>query len=209
MTLTTQTGIEAAENVQTDLGVKTGNVRLPNGQVISEDAQLLFDKSICAKPLGTPAQEQIRIKNSSYQYRWVNRGTDVASPLYAKRKAQGWTLATLSDAEPMSVEITADSGEIRMFDVVLMKIPIEKYQAAMKYNMMQALRLQRDKRFLTGVDGEAPPSTDVFSDDKAVVHAASELDKSDGTGKYIKTFEVSESELDAKMGKDTIKQGRK
>lgn len=205
MALTTQTGIDATEkNIYQDFRPGSNKV-LPNGQVLSEDAQILMDKSIVAKPLGVPAAEQIRIKNNSFRYRWVNR-SGASGSWFMRQKAVGWQLATMEDVDPMSVELTNDNGEIRMFDTVLMKIPVERYQAAMKYNTLKALNLQRDKRFLTSKDGETP-STSVFSDEAVVSHSASEIDKSDGAGKYIKTFEPTEAELNAKMG--TEKTGRK
>lgn len=205
MTMTIQTGLDATEkNVHQDIRIG-GNKVLPNGQVLSEDAQILMDKSIVAKPLGTPTAEQIKIRNSSFRYRWVNRDGG-GGILYARAKAKGFTLATADDAEPLSVEITNDNGEIRMFDVILMKIPVEKYQQAMKHQMLSALRLQKSKQFITGENGELP-STSVFSDERVETHKAGEIDRSDGSGKYIKTFEPTEAELNAKMGPE--KSGRK
>jgi hypothetical protein len=199
MTLTTQTGISATETIHTD--VRPGNVRLPNGQIVSEELSILLDKSIVAKPLGIPAQEQIRIKNHAYRYRWVNRLGQGGS-WYMRMKMAGWQNATLDDADPMSVELTTDNGEIRMFDTILMKIPLEKWQGAIKYNTQRALQLQRDKRYIAN---EKMPSQDVMSDEiaqVASVSAAAEADNRSAGGQYIKSFTPTEEELDAKMGKD-------
>jgi hypothetical protein len=208
MTMTNQTGISATETVRTDIRIG-GNIRLPNGQLLSEDAQILLDKSIVAKPLGIAPNEAIEIKNTSYRYRWVNRfGQNGA--MFAKRKSQGFTLATTADVQPKSVEITNDNGEIRLGDLVMMKIPVERYQQAMKANMERALILQRDKRtlskYLTNEAGEMP-STNVFSDDKVVSHNAASETKVSGPGKYVTNFVPTDAELDAKMGPE--KSGRK
>lgn len=205
MTLTNQTGMNATETVHQDH--RPGNRVLPNGQVVSEEMAILLDKSIVAKPLTRPAQEEIRIKNFGFKYRWVNRLGQGGS-WYMRQKMSGWTNATLEDVDPMSVELTTDgTGEIRMFDTVLMKLPLGNWQSAIKNNMVKALRLQNDKRYLTG-QGDKLPSTDVFSDDKVAVHTvASETDRAVSGGQYVKSFEVSPEELDSKMGKD--KAGRK
>ena len=201
MTLTTGMGIAATEKIAND--IRPGNRTLPNGQVLSEEAQILLDKSIVAAPLGVPALEEIRIKNFGYRYRWVNRLGQGGS-WYMQMKMRGFTLATIDDADPMSVELTTDNGEIRMHDVVLMKIPVEKYQAAIKYNTLRALALQRDKKYLAN---EKLPSTDPNSDDTAVVHSIADTDRVTANGQYVKTFVPSEEELDSKMGKE--KPGRK
>lgn len=199
MTLTNQTGMTATETIHQD--IRPGNRTLPNGQVLSEDAQILLDKSIIAKPLGIPAQEEIRIKNHNFRYRWVNRLGQGGS-WYMRMKMAGWTHASLDDVDPMSVELTEDSGEIRMFDTILMKIPIQKYQSAMKHNMQKALILQRDKKYLTG-QGDRLPSTDVMSDEAVTTHSVA----SSEDPRYVRSFEPSGEELDAKMGKE--KPGRK
>jgi hypothetical protein len=205
MTLTNQTGISATELVRTD--IRPGaNVRLPNGMVLSEDAQILLNKSIIAKPLGLPAAETLEIKDSNYRYRWVNR-SGAGGSLFARRKAQGFTLATTKEVNPLSVDLTNDTGEIRLGDLVLMKITVGQYQAAMKATMTKALILQRDKKYITNSKGDTP-SSDIHSDDAAQVHSASEINKQAGDGKYMQTFEPSESVLEEKMGKDITK-GRK
>lgn len=198
MTMTTQDAIAATENIKED--ILPGNKMLPNGQILSEDAQILLDKSIIAKPLGVMPSESINVRNPSFQYRWVNR-LGANGSLYAKRRAQGWVPATPADAEPYSVEITSDNGEIRYGDSILMKIPRERYQQAMKGNMVRALQLQRDKKYLTNLRGDRAPSTDVFSDDSAVAHSVRESEASNAKG-YVKTFEVSNEVLDSKMGPD-------
>lgn len=202
MTMTNQMGMAATETVHTD--IRPGaNIQLPNGMMLSEDAQILLDKSIVAVPLGVPAAEQLEIKNNSFRYRWVNR-SGTGGSLYAKRKTQGFTLATTADVTPLAVDITNDGGEIRMGDLILMKIPVQRYQQAMKAVMTKALILQRDKKYLTNAAGETPSSS-VMSDDNAVVHSASEINKTTGDGKYMRTFEPTEADLEGKMGKDKAK----
>lgn len=202
MTLTNQMGMNATESVRTD--IRPGaNVTLPNGVVLSEDAQILLDKSIAAVPLGVPAAEQLEIKNQAFRYRWVNR-SGAGGSLYAKRKTQGFVLASTADVNPLSVDITNDSGEIRMGDLVLMKIPVQRHQQAMKAAMTKALFLQRDKKYLTNSQGDTP-SSNVRSDDVAVGHSVAESEARASEGKYLTNFNPTESELEGKMGKDRAK----
>jgi hypothetical protein len=197
MALTTQTGIDATENrIFSDVRPGSNKV-LPNGQVLSEDAQILMDKSIIAKPLGVPAAEGIKIKNMAFKYRWVARLSSGGS-MYARRKAQGWTDATIEDAEPNSVELTNDGGRLLYGDLILMKIPLQRYQEAMKYTMQRGLQLQRDTQYLTNSKGETP-SVDVRADENIVRHKPEQ-------NKQIQTFTPSQAELDAKMGPDRHKE---
>lgn len=113
---------------------------------LSHEAAILFDKSIVAKPLGVPQVCEIRIKDHTYRYRWVNRD-GLGGRIYTERKAQGFLNATTSDVEVMSADVNTKDGEIRAGDLILMKIRADVYDAAIKSNMVKAQTLANARGF--------------------------------------------------------------
>ena len=157
--LTTQDGTKLGQNVVTDVN---GNVPLPPGpaRTISSDMAILLNKSIVARPLMVPEVCSIRVKNTEYRYRWVNRDGQ-GGRIYTQRKTQGFINATNEDVEIMGGDASSKDGEIRAGDLILMKIRADLYDAAMKWNMQKADTMARTR----GVMLEGA-SSDVFSDDK-------------------------------------------
>lgn len=142
--LTTSDSRKIEQNVVTDVNANLVPETPKPRATLSPEAALLFNKSIVARPLMVPEVCSVRVKNTEYRYRWVNfegRGGIV----YAQRKAQGFTNATTEDVEILGGEVTADKGEIRAGDVILMKIRADLYDAAIKHNMEKALVLQRSR----------------------------------------------------------------
>lgn len=135
---------------------------------VSPEAAILFNKSIVAKPLMAPEVSSIHIKNTDYRYRWVNR-TAQSGMVYMQRKAMGFMNATKDDVEILAGDAEEHDGEIRAGDLVLMKIRCELYDAALKYNMQKAYKLQRAR----GVYFESA-SSDVYSDSTAQRQTVSE-----------------------------------
>lgn len=162
MALNTQTGTKLGQQIVTDVrptDINADKAVMPSTpQRISPELAILFDKSIVARPLGTPQVGDIKIKNLEYQYRWCNRHAK-GGLMYQMRRAQGWTNATTDDAEVLSGDATVTNGEITAFDVILMKIPKERYAEAMKFNMEKAMALTRARGIY--LDGA---SSDVMSD---------------------------------------------
>ena len=141
--LTTQDSRKISEKVAVDLNA---NVTLPPSKprVISREAALLFDDSVVARALNVPSVCDINPKNLDYAYRWVNRD-GVGGQIYQMRLAQGFMNATTEDVEILGGDVQSKDGEIRAGDLVLMKIQAERYDAAIKANMVQAMRLGRTK----------------------------------------------------------------
>jgi hypothetical protein len=213
MTITNKTVRDAQKNISEDVDLdakqppspagqydesiaRGKNVRLPSGQVLSPEAQIMFSKSIVARKLGAPAGEEIIIKNLTYHYFWGNR-TGAGGSRYAKLKSMGYTNATLDDCEPKAVEVTKDQGEIRWGDLILMKIELGRWMAHEKAKMEHSLMLQRRAR-----RGYAtPPNPDVHSDENPTPSDAPEFQQA-GPGKYWQNYAVGEEELNKKMGED-------
>ena len=141
--LTTRDSRAVSEKIAVDLNA---NVTLPPSKprVISPEAALLFDDSVVARALNVPSVCDINPKDLSYAYRWVNRD-GVGGQIYQMRLAQGFVNATSDDVEILGGDVQTKDGEIRAGDLVLMKIQAERYDAAIKANMVQAMRLARAK----------------------------------------------------------------
>jgi hypothetical protein len=211
VTITNKTVQDARENIHENVDLlqepkgkfqdsiaKGKNIRLPSGQILSPEAQIMFDSSIVAKKLGAPASEEIHVKNLAFHYYWENR-LGAGGSMYAKAKSRGYVNATLDDVEPMAVEIVKENpNEIRLGDLILMKIPVERWMQDEKAKMELALALQRrNKRYFA-----KPPSTDVNSDETAQVEELK--DQQAGDGKYMRHYQPTEAELTAKMGADKL-----
>ena len=157
--ITTADATKLGVTVVTDANA---NVPLPPppSRYISPDAAILFNKSIIARPLGIPQVCEVKIKNTEYRYRWVNRDGQ-GGRIYMQRRAQGFTNATNDDVEVLGGDAECRDGEIRAGDLILMKIQADKYDAAMKYNMVKA----RSQANMRGISLEGA-SSDVMADDK-------------------------------------------
>lgn len=124
------------------------------------EADILFDKSIIAKPLNAPEVASIHVKNVEYYYRWVNR-LHSNGRVYMERKAMGFVNATTDDVEVLVGDTVSSESEIRCGDVILMKIPFSLWASHIKRNMQTAEVLQR----MRGVyNREEELSQDVFAD---------------------------------------------
>lgn len=159
MTLTTNNSTKMGQNIVTDVNAPVEVTNTP-ARVISPEAALLFNKSVVARPLMAPEVCSIRVKNTEYRYRWVNKMAQ-GGRYYMQRKAQGFVNATTDDVEILSGDVTSTSGEITAFDLVLMKIRADLYDGAIKHNMERAAVMTRTR----GVYYEGA-SSDVNSDAK-------------------------------------------
>jgi hypothetical protein len=139
---------------------QNANIAIPSerARFISPDLAILMNASVVARPLMTPEVCSIKVKDLTYQYRWVNRDGQ-GGQIYQQRKSQGFLNATTSDVEILGGDAERRDGEIRAGDLILMKIRKELYEGAMKYNMQRAIALQGAR----GVFKEGG-STDVMSD---------------------------------------------
>lgn len=157
--LTTQDSTKLSQSIVTDVNA---NVPIDPGpaRTISPEAALLFNKSVVARPLMVPEICSVKIKRTEYRYRWVNRDGQNGR-IYMQRKAQGFTNATNEDVELLGGDVTNKDGEIRAGDLILMKIPVDQYDAAIKWNMQKAVAQSN----MRGVYQEGG-SSDPFSDSK-------------------------------------------
>lgn len=160
MALTNNDASKLAQNIVTDVNANVSSPSAPE-RVLSREAAILFNKSIVARPLMTPEVCSIRVKNTEYAYRWVNRSSRNGQ-FYMQRRAQGFINATADDVEILGGDAVADGGEITAGDLILMKIRQDLYDAAIKNNMEKAMVLSRARgMYLEGA------SHDVMSDNVA------------------------------------------
>lgn len=196
--LTTNEGTKLGASVVTDVNA---NVELPptEPRKISQEAALLFDKSVIARPLMVPEVCSILVKNTEYRYRWVNRdGQD--GRIYTQRRAQGFINATKEDVDILGGDASDKDGEIRAGDLILMKIRADLYDAAIKYNMQKAMTLSR----MRGVHLEGA-SSDIYADDNP--QRVSVSDEPFARSGKSAAFIPSSAEVEA-MINDSIKSGR-
>jgi len=159
--LTTADGTKLGAKVVSDQNANVA-VDAPASRQISPEAAILFNKSIVARPLGVPQVCEIQVKNLDYRYRWVNRD-GMGGRVYSQRKAQGFTNATNDDVVVLSGDVNTKDGEIRSGYVILMKIQADRYDSAMKANMVKADTLARARGFYlegasSDVNSNASPS---------------------------------------------------
>lgn len=157
MALTTSDATKLTSEPVTDVNANT-SISSGRARQISPEVAILFNKSIVARPLAVPEVCSIRVKNTEYRYRWVNR-VAMNGGVYTQRKAQGFTNATKDDVEVLGGDVVAGDGEITAGDLILMKIQADKYDAAIKWNMEKASLLTRARGVY--LDGA---SSDVHSD---------------------------------------------
>lgn len=141
MPLTTADGTKLGQTIVTDVNANVA-VAPTSSRQISHEAAILFNKAIVARPLMVPEVCSIRVKNSEYRYRWVNRD-GMGGRFYTQRKAQGFINATTDDVEVLAGDASCKDGEIKAGDLILMKIRADVYDAALKWNMQKADSLTR------------------------------------------------------------------
>jgi hypothetical protein len=124
------------------------------------EADILFDKSIVARPLNAPEVASIHVKKTEYYYRWVNR-LHGHGQVMMQRKAMGFTNATTDDVEVLVGDTVSNENEIFCNDLILMKIPFHLWAGHVKRNMTTAQTLQS----VRGVyNSEEELSGDVFAE---------------------------------------------
>lgn len=159
--LTTEISRSISENVVTDVNANLPAPDAPRHRTLSPEAALLLNKSIVARPLMVPEVCSIRVKNTEYRYRWVNKAGRNGA-MYMQRRAQGFVNATTDDVEVLGGDATSTNSAIEAGDVILMKIRADLYDGAMKWNMQKAAALQRTRgMYLKGA------SSDIYDDGKA------------------------------------------
>lgn len=202
MAITSDNAKQVRENVHTDVGVDA-MTHSAGGRRLSHEAQILFDRSIIARPLNRPEAAAIEVLNNEYAYYWVNRLAQHGLR-YTQFRNMGFENATPQDVELKAGNAIQDSGELRAGDLVLMKIPREAWDSQIKYNMVKALKLSN----MRGVFMEGG-STDVFSDDSPRRQTVSEQPFT--RSGLIKPFIPDQAEIDAKVGtaKDSERRGGK
>lgn len=157
MALTNNDASKLAQNIVTDVNANVSSPSAPE-RILSREAAILFNKSIVARPLMVPEVCSIRVKNTEYAYRWVNRSASNGQ-FYMMRKAQGFANATVDDVELLGGDAIANKGEITAGDLILMKIRADLYDAALKFNLEKALLYSRARgMYMEGA------SSDVMSD---------------------------------------------
>jgi hypothetical protein len=169
MALTNDASRAISENI--NAGGVNDNIevsRTERVRKLSPEAAILFDKSIVARPLNTPEVCSIHVKNTEYYYRWVAFQA-LGGRVYMERKAMGFTNATTDDVDILVGDAVADNGQITAGDLVLMKLPFQKWASHVKSNMQKAQTLGNMRGvFMKSNAGDRAPSTDPMSDDKPV-----------------------------------------
>jgi len=124
------------------------------------EADILFDKTIVARPLNAPEVASIHVKKTEYYYRWVNR-LHGHGQVMMQRKAMGFVNATTDDVDVLVGDTVSNENEIFCNDLILMKIPFHLWAGHVKRNMETAETLQRTR----GVyNKEEELSQDVFAE---------------------------------------------
>lgn len=198
MALTSKHAQEIQENVHTDVGAQA-EMFPRSRRRLSPEAAIILDKSIVARPLSNPQVADVRIKNTDFYYRWVNRESHNGM-MYQRRKLQGFVNATTDDVDLLTGNAVQDSGELRAGDLVLMKLPIEVWKQAVKYNAQKAYSLARSR----GLYFEQKPSTDPFDNTAASRKTVNSDPFSRGK---VQPFIPSDAEVEA-MVSDSIRTGR-
>lgn len=168
MALTTQTATDLANSVVTDVNGNAPAPIAPRPRQLSPEARILFDKAIIARPLLAPEVCSIHVKNTEYYYRWVASHA-LGGQIYMQRRAMGFINATADDVEILVGDTTSNDKEIRAGDLILMKLPMDRWASHVKSNMERA-RMLGNMRGVTmnSNRGDRAPSNDVMSDDTPV-----------------------------------------
>jgi hypothetical protein len=106
---------------------------------ISED-EILLTESIIAKPLYINDAYKIKSKDKHYAYYWGNWKAG-GGLRYNQLIAMGFSNASEEDLLPKEQgghQAQIDGGKLILGDVILMKMPRNKYLAHLKYNMQKS-----------------------------------------------------------------------
>lgn len=158
MAMTTADGTKIGQNIVQDVNANVPSPNQPGQRVVSPEAALLFSKSLVAKPLMAPEVCSLRVKNTEYKYRWVNKLAQHGQ-FYNMRRSQGFVNATDADVDVLAGDTVADGGSITAGDLILMKIRADLYDGAILYNMKRSLAHQNARGLF--IEGGSP---DVNSD---------------------------------------------
>lgn len=159
MAMTTADSTKISASVVTDVNANLDAPASNGRRVLSREAAILLNKSIVARPLMTPEVCSIRVKNTEYAYRWVNKLASHGQ-MYQMRRAQGFINATTDDVEVLGGDASSDKGEITSGDLILMKIRADIYDAALKWNMEKALIMQRTRGVYLKDNGASDMASD-------------------------------------------------
>jgi hypothetical protein len=156
-------------------GITAGaNKEFKLGRYLSE-AEILADASIEAKPLNSGDSLQIRIKNFDYVYRWVNRSGQ-SGDLLRQRRMAGFTNATMDDVELDAMEeASVTGGSIVVGDLVLMKLPVNRYYAGIKASILKAQNAVQQQKKAAHSDA-VPANAPVAAQDAVSVYTPSDKD---------------------------------
>jgi hypothetical protein len=112
---------------------------------------------IQARPLQLPDFVNIKSKNPAMSFRWVNRAVGVQGStqrldemVYAGFIPVKPEEACMPNGQPIMANLIKD-GKIIRGDLILMKIPREQYEGALKYNWERSIaRMHPDRQLQTG-----------------------------------------------------------
>lgn len=103
----------------------------------SEQAQILSDDQIVAKPLIDPDFTNLKPKNPNYCFRWVNHIAGGGSR-FEKMKASGFRVASYSDVKGEIPSHFKKDNAIINGDLILTIIDRASYVGALKHNQQKA-----------------------------------------------------------------------
>lgn len=110
-----------------------------------------------ARPLQLPDFVNIKSKNPAMSFRWVNRAVGVQGStqrldemIFAGFVPVRPEEACMPNGQPIMTNLIKD-GKIIRGDLILMKIPREQYEGALKYNWERSIsRMHPDRQLQTG-----------------------------------------------------------
>jgi len=103
------------------------------------EADVLNLPFIDAKSFDVPAMLQVKPKDGSLRFRWVNY-RNYEGGNYAMFKAIGFTNATPEDVEGgVSDNLLKEDGTVKWFDVILMKVDVLRLMGIYKKNIIRSL----------------------------------------------------------------------
>lgn len=108
----------------------------------NEETAALFNASIVAKPMNTPQSGQIAKQlNKEMHYHWIRdrAGVNPNHERVEKLRYEGWEFATTKDVEMCVASTVLGEAEIRNGDLILMKLPLERWLQIRKAQQMEAI----------------------------------------------------------------------
>lgn len=108
-----------------------------------DESNILDLPMIEAKSFDVPAILQVKPKDASLRFRWVNFKNEEGGN-YQKFKAIGYANATtedVSEATPIGENLLIDGTTIKFYDVILMKIGVIRLMQAYKANIFKSLAM--------------------------------------------------------------------